>query len=71
MNPDDDKPEPCTVEARLQGCTCRMETVHSASIDPPEPIIEPWCPVHGNRDPDAEYERRRDDPPEPFWMDDG
>lgn len=42
-------------------CTCRMETVNSASIDPPEAIIDPWCPVHGHRDPDREYEQARDD----------
>ena len=67
MNHDDETPEPCTAEARLLGCTCQMEITHSASIDPPEPIINEWCPVHGNRDPDAEYEAHRDDPPEPFW----
>lgn len=44
-------------------CTCRLETVHSASIDPPEMILNPWCPRHGGRDPDAEYEQRRDDAP--------
>ena len=54
-------PEPCTFEAVRLGCTCRMESVNSASIDPPEPIVNPWCPLHGGRDPDAEREARRDD----------
>lgn len=62
-------PEPCTSDARDQGCTCRMETVHSASIDPPEPILNEWCPLHGWRDPDNERDALRDDPPHPFWMD--
>jgi hypothetical protein len=42
-------------------CSCRIETVDSASLEPPELIIDPWCPVHGGRDPDAEYDRYRDD----------
>jgi hypothetical protein len=42
-------------------CTCRLETVSSASIDPPEMILDPWCPVHGTRDPDFELEQQRDD----------
>jgi hypothetical protein len=46
-----------------------METVHSASIDPPEPILNEWCPLHGWRDPDNERDALRDDPPHPFWMD--
>lgn len=52
-------PEPCTQVAYDLGCTCRMSTVNSASIDPPEPIVNEWCPVHG-RDPDQELQRRRD-----------
>lgn len=45
-----------------EDCICRMESVHTASIDPPEMIVNRECPVHGHpRDPDAEYERRRDD----------
>ncbi len=40
------------------GCNCRMESVSSASLDPPEPIINPWCPHHGGRDPDYERDRR-------------
>jgi hypothetical protein len=43
-------------------CTCRMSSVNTASIDPPEMVLNPRCPVHGKyRDPDEEYERRRDD----------
>jgi hypothetical protein len=28
--------------------------------DPPEPIVDPWCPLHGSRDPDREYDEWRD-----------
>lgn len=35
-----------------KNCTCRMPSVNSASVDPTEPIVDPWCPVHGGRDPD-------------------
>jgi len=42
-------------------CTCRLESVHSAMIDPPEMILDPWCPVHGRRDPDEERQRAIDD----------
>lgn len=52
---------PCSAIARRHGCTCRMESVNSASIDPPEPIIDQWCPVHGGRDPDVEYEQQPED----------
>jgi hypothetical protein len=54
------EPEPCTEEAREQGCICRMSAVHSASLEPSHVIIYEWCPIHG-RDPDDEMERRRDD----------
>lgn len=63
-------PDPCTQEAHNEGCTCTLSSVNSASIDPPHEIIDPWCPLHGHRDPDAEYEAARDDPPPPFWEDD-
>lgn len=66
-------PCPCTKEAREQGCICGWSPVNSASIDPPHEVIHRHCPIHGNaaaRDPDAAYEARRDDPPEPFWMED-
>lgn len=54
-----DKPDMCTDEARALGCSCRLSSVNSASIDPPEPVMDEWCPVHG-RDPDYEMEKRRD-----------
>jgi hypothetical protein len=40
-------------------CTCRMSHVRSTDIDPPELILDKWCPVHG-RDPDQAYEEWRD-----------
>mgnify|MGYP001295900096 CR=1 FL=1 len=49
--------EPCTAEAYARGCTCRMESVHPTMIDPPEPIIDRFCPLHGRDDPD----RKRDE----------
>ena len=55
------EPEPCTAEAREIGCICTMQSVNSASIDPPEPVIDEWCPVHGHRDPDDERDARIDD----------
>jgi hypothetical protein len=48
-------------------CTCRWSVVHSTDIDPPHIVkINPDCPHHGHEappepDPDAEYERMRDD----------
>ena len=45
-------------------CICGWSTVHSASEEPPHRVANKHCPIHGNaaaRDPDAEYERRRDD----------
>ena len=56
----DNYPEPCTEEAREFGCICRMPFAHSAQIDPPEPVINEWCPIHG-RDPDFELQKLRDD----------
>jgi len=43
------------------GCECHMSSVNSATIDPPEPILNQWCPVHGRRDVDAMNDARRDD----------
>jgi hypothetical protein len=54
-------PEPCTSIARVGGCTCRMQSVNSASVDPPEPIVDGWCPLHGGRDPDAERDAQLED----------
>jgi hypothetical protein len=56
----DNKPDPCTDEAYELGCTCSIPFVHSNDIDPPEPRIDPWCPVHGHRDPDRELQEQRD-----------
>lgn len=53
--------DPCTEEAREHGCTCSMESSHSASIDPPEPIVDRECPLHGDGfDPDAARDARID-----------
>lgn len=41
-------------------CTCTMSHTHSASIDPPHEIVDPWCPIHGGRDADREYDEMRD-----------
>jgi hypothetical protein len=58
----DDVPDPCTWAAQIIGCTCGMESVNSASIDPPEVVIDKYCPLHGRApDPDDERDRRRDD----------
>jgi hypothetical protein len=66
MTRHDEVPEPCTQEAREQGCTCGMSRVYRAYIDPPEPEIDKYCPLHGcAQDPDEERERRRDD--KEFW----
>lgn len=56
----DESAEPCTDAARNDGCTCRMSSVNSASIDPPHEIVDPWCPLHGGRDPDRERDERMD-----------
>jgi hypothetical protein len=57
---EEETPEPCTEAAREQGCSCRMSSVNSASIDPPHEIVDPWCPIHGGRDPDRERDERMD-----------
>lgn len=57
---EDEDTEPCTEAARDQGCTCRMSHTHSASVDPPHEIVDPWCPLHGGRDPDRERDERMD-----------
>ena len=66
--------DPCTQDARDMGCTCRLSSVNSATIDPPHEIIDRWCPLHGARDPDAEYDQARDDadffPPDDWGLDD-
>ena len=42
------------------GCTCGLTAVNPTTIDPPERKTNPWCPVHGSRDPDVERERQID-----------
>jgi hypothetical protein len=71
----DDPPEPCTAAANAAGCTCRMSPVNSATIDPPEPIIDRSCPLHGSeRDPDDArdemLERRAEARAHPEWNED-
>jgi hypothetical protein len=57
----DREAEPCTEDAIRAGCTCRMSSVHSASIDPPEPVTDKYCPLHGHApDPDDARDRARD-----------
>jgi len=43
-------------------CTCRMPYVPSAALEPPEPILDRYCPVHGDGGPDPDHalEARRD-----------
>lgn len=43
-------------------CTCRTPTASSAALEPPEPILDRYCPQHGDGgpDPDRAYEERRD-----------
>lgn len=49
------------IEERIAAdCTCTMSHTHSASIDPPHEIVDPWCPIHGSRDADREYDEMRD-----------
>ena len=45
------------------GCTCRLTPVRSTDIDPPEMIVDRYCPVHGDGgpDPDEAYERKREE----------
>ena len=63
--------EPEDNEVGVGDCTCRLSSINSASIEPPHRIVNPWCPVHGGRDADAEYDAKRDEPAEPFWNCDG
>ena len=54
------KPEMGSDEARELGCTCRARPAGPTDIDPPEPKLDQWCPVHG-RDPDYERDRMIDE----------
>jgi hypothetical protein len=46
-------------------CTCSHTPVNVRTVNPPDLILDPDCPVHGEeadeRDPDEERERKRDD----------
>lgn len=54
--------DPCTDEARENGCICRLSYVWSNDIDPPEPVIARDCPLHGYApDPDEWLQQKRDD----------
>ena len=58
----DELPEPCTDEAIDLGCTCSVPTAGAHDIDPPEPRIDKHCDLHGRyQDPDAAYDRKRDE----------
>src|ERR1700685_785709 len=37
----------CSDAARREGCLCMWESIHSTSINPPEPKINRNCPLHG------------------------
>ncbi len=54
-----DTPEPRTEEALALGCTCLPRFAGLTDIEPPEPKIDPWCPLHG-KDPDWERDKRQD-----------
>jgi hypothetical protein len=43
-------------------CSCTMPYVDSATVDPPEPILDRYCPIHGDGgpDPDAALEAQRE-----------
>ena len=63
-NTDDDGNEPD------EGCTCRMESVYSTMIDPPEVKVDRHCPIHGReRDPDDARDQRNDDRMMREWED--
>lgn len=52
----------CQCESCMADCICRMSSVNSASIDPPERITNRNCPVHGSPvDPSDAYKAARDD----------
>jgi len=52
----------CTEEAIEQGCTCSVPFASSYDIDPPEPRMDRYCPLHGNQtDPDDARDRQIDD----------
>lgn len=70
---DDEVPEACTDAALARGCTCRLSAVNSASIDPPEPVLDIGCPVHGKYrpggvDPDDERDQRLEGELPPLYL---
>ena len=52
------RPDPCTQEARDEGCTCHLPYGSRYDIDPPEPVVRKDCPLHG-WEPDPDYLRDR------------
>lgn len=57
-----DIPEPCTWGAHNEGCSCHVPVAGPTAIDPPEPVVDRHCPLHGSeRDADYERDRQRDD----------
>lgn len=58
---DEEAEAEATLEDYPPGCTCRLESVDSASIDPPEKIRTRGCPHHWPIDPDRELQRQEDD----------
>jgi len=38
---------PCSEASLRRGCTCMSRFPDSASLEPPEPIIDRNCPLHG------------------------
>ena len=53
--------EPCTAAAQRAGCTCFMSVVHATDIDPPEPVRDRDCPIHGDCDGDDRYDLMREE----------
>lgn len=41
-------------------CTCITRYAHPTDIEPPEPKLDPYCPTHGHRDADQEFEAWRE-----------
>lgn len=58
--PERPTPEPCSNAAKAQGCSCRIPIARSTDLEPPEPRIDKWGPVHGC-DPDYKLQKQRDD----------
>lgn len=53
-------PEPGTQEAEDAGCTCRAPAVVGGwAEEPPDVVIDPYCPLHGWRDVDRIVKERK------------